>query len=583
MEKKNPDEIKELCERLGLEKIRNADGLTKFINSYSGINRIFSTFNSSDLEIIEELTCNNGVTYTELNRRLKLSIEEIVDFSSKLDYYGIGYTLKNRKHLNNKLDKIALYPSIEELLKPIKNDSLTIEGLKFSKQSGFNKNLREFISFLNENGNIMTLDFINKHFPGDKIESLLMTAVSEKIIHIHHKLSSPFETIVSSVEFIEKAPVISNIAKKADNGYNILNNLFYTYDIISSHGLFYTQQEKFRKVDKRRIIDNIIPLFDSGGRILDEDNSLFIMLKIFDILKVMKEHRGSIHIEIDPEKLLNFDPFQMYRYIFLKSSDYGNNEKFNTTVIIPTISDLKLLKSVFSLSKSLSREDLINLIFHQKIKQDFSIFKSFEHNFYRIKESSIALADASIIFGLSKISNNMIELTEIGRKLMFSLPEKKSSKCIYINPNMTLLIPQNEIPPSDLFTLLNYIKVVKHDILIEAQITKQSILNAYKRKMGPAVFMTMLLNNSKNDIPQNFSFLIDEWIHQLNEVSIGYVTLLRSSSSAFLDNLMHHKKKVIIARINENFAVIDRNRIDEITSLADDDSTQISIDDELKF
>ncbi len=127
------------------------------------------------------------------------------------------------------------------------------------------------------------------------------------------------------------------------------------------------------------------------------------------------------------------------------------------------------------------------------------------------------------------------------------------------------MVPADEIPPVDLFHMLSHTETIKNDVMTLVKITKNSIIAAFKRGMTNDAFLDTLQRLSKNNVPQNLSFLISEWTNQTLQIQISDKVLLKANKEIFIEELLHSEfKKAIVEKITPHYAIIKKQYIEDI-------------------
>ena len=131
------------------------------------------------------------------------------------------------------------------------------------------------------------------------------------------------------------------------------------------------------------------------------------------------------------------------------------------------------------------------------------------------------------------------------------------------------MIPDKDIDPSSLYLIMAYTEMIRQDVVIEAAITKSSIINASKRGMNFEKFISTLKKYAKNEIPQNLEFLLEDWTKQTISINISRPVLLYSSHPNYIDELMYGTaSKAVKERISENHVILHRENIDEVVKFS---------------
>ena len=190
--------------------------------------------------------------------------------------------------------------------------------------------------------------------------------------------------------------------------------------------------------------------------------------------------------------------------------------------------------------------------------------------------------------GIIEFKDGMISLSDIGTEIANNLLKIKSQgepveekKTVYINPDFSIIIPDDDIPSQPLYHLLTHTKIIKKDVILHVIIDKSSIINAHKRGMSIENFMDILERYSINEIPQNLDFIVTEWSSQALTVKISRDILIKASNSSFLDDIiLMGPKNVKIERINAKYAIIQKKYIDEIIKFAKKNDAIIALFEE---
>ncbi len=110
--------------------------------SYRGMSLIISSLTHEERNILN-LVCRekNGVTFSELEKSLKLDTAKIEKHAENLSRKLLVYILKNRQKLSNKLDKIHIVPEIRNTLNPLDVDKIYNYFKEIKKMTHFMTNL----------------------------------------------------------------------------------------------------------------------------------------------------------------------------------------------------------------------------------------------------------------------------------------------------------------------------------------------------------------------------------------------------------------------------------------------------------
>ncbi len=602
IKKIKPEKISDILKHTGI-KGSNEKILTSTILSIIGINSILSNLNDNELEIFKIIySGNDGITFGEIEKKTKFTVPEIEKITETLSEKLLVYRIKNRKLLTNKMDKIygitelsriiniADYPTIKDHMDKIHRNLEKMNNEKVLLQKFQNDRYLKLLKYIISANCLVTLNEVKDLIPANELNRTLNELADNSIINIFYHITSKFiiyiavnEKYASTLaELLDENIALEKIHNKYFSVINILN----TFDVISTYGLFLTKQFNFRKIDRRRISDAMYILKNINGENLSQEFiSQFSLYQLYKLkcLRLVKDIAAislkNIRDEIEtPGRLL-------IRFLkTLDSEDLGNN-KFKPPFKMPSYKFIcTILNSLYKLkeaNKSYLRTTTLTGFFPgsgSNMEKVLQKIKNESENF----NSSLNLL---CLLGIIEIKDNLIKLSDIGLEvaagiLGHKLPKNKEKirKSIYINPDFTIIIPVDELDSTALYNLLAYTEIDKYDFILHAVISKNSIIKAYKRGLPFKKFIDTLKLYSKNEIPQNLDFILTEWSNQTINLEISNVILLKSNNPSFISEMLHNKiKKGFIREIAPNYAVIDKEHIDEVIKIARKNDAVISL------
>jgi hypothetical protein len=359
------------------------------------------------------------------------------------------------------------------------------------------------------------------------------------------------------------------------NNFKAITNILKAYDVISSSGLFLTKQDKFRKIDIKRISEAMLEISLIDGKHISGEVRAHISMKVLNLLRCLKIEKdiGIINIKNISEKI--GDPILMIKSILSKFQENAKYDiEFQGGFIIPNYSGIRNLLSILANVKSVDY-NYLRLIFIISAAANFEKFETDFNSFIvHIEEQFELSINIITVLGLCDAINGKINLSESGKKINALLNNKKYSKesevkeSIYISPDFTLMI-HRDIDPVSLYTIMAFTEIVKEDVVLEAAITKNSIINAKKRGMHIETFISTLQRHAKNDMPQNLEFLLDDWTKQTISINISSPILMHTSHGSFIDEILYSNQlKPLITRISENYAILDKDSIDIVVKFS---------------
>lgn len=590
IKKASPDKLKEIS---GIMEIRGGSE-QKIRDSYMNIlalARLLAMLTRDELSILRFLySDNDGVSFSDIQKALNVNIDTIESATNTLSGYMLAYVLKNRQMLNKKMDKLYCISEIAEIFSIKDSQDITEHLHKIEETLAEKKipeqppkaddRLKAIFKKIIEKGGIIPIPEIIEEFKSQEYEQKASEAFRSGMLVSFNLAGDNIRTYLSLDPSL--APWAATLNKKGnipathniDNGYNLAVNLLLAYDVISSSGLFLTKQNKFRKIDLKKISDAMLPLkFINGDTVQGEDAAMMI-LQLLNIMNCLKLDRDIGVISLKPVADVIDDPVLLLRHIATKMTDQKKRDDvFSGGINIPDHHDLKTAVSIIGRVKSAELNYMKSAFMTARLavlmKKNGTLIpeqvKADGENF------SVCL-DFLTLCGITAVVEGNIVLTEPGRRLHSALFGKKyaakeiePSKCIYISPDFTLMIPDREIDPSALYLIMAYTETLKQDVVIEAAITKSSIINASKRGMNFDRFIATLRKYAKNEIPQNLEYLLVEWAKQTISINISRPVLLYSSHPSYIDELLYSStSRAVKSRISENYVILDRDHIDDV-------------------
>ncbi len=601
-----PEKQKNLAHILNLKTATEAkirEGMLNFFTLHS----IISSFNREEINVFKVLySGNDGISFGEIQKILGYEIDVIEKSVLNISGFMLAYVIKNRQMLSKKMDRIHCIKEIADIFHIAESSEIT-EYLNKAAEIMINKNDTAPDEVLKDEKSLSIIKTIVEKgciIRSEELIELHATKEHEKRIN---EMIEKGHLIIFNI--INDRPLVyvglndralvqaaasykkKNLSPSVNvcNNFKAASNILKAYDIISSSGLFLTKQSKFRKIDLKKISETMLEIHLADGTPLADEERAYISMQMLNLLKCLRLDRdiGIISIKNIAEKIE--DPVLIIKNVILRIQDGINpGEEFKGELELPAYAGLKTVMSILGGVRSIDYDYLKLIFITSCIASHFKKLESDAGNFF---DESGELFERSLDFlticGLCMTVNGKIVLSEGGKKIIALLQNKKHhreveiKKCIYISPDFTLMIPHRDIDPVSLYTIMAFTEILKEDVVIEAAITKISIINAKKRGMNIEKFILTLKNYAKNDIPQNLEFLLDDWTKQTISINISRPILLHASHGSFIDEILYSSSsKTIMTRISENYAILDKDSIDTVVKFSKKFDALISIFEE---
>jgi hypothetical protein len=578
------DDLAVLRTLLDIPSSAGKNALAKALLTFGGIDRVFSRLSSNEVKAVHLLSRSaTGLTFGDLSRELELETDDIEKISKSLHSKALVYILKNRKHLNNRLDKVYLQPIIADILSFSKDDefikSLTElnESLadKHAKAPDLSKKTAILVSMLVEAGGVTTFAALSESNGADA-ETVLSEALQKGLVQLHHAPAAPFATMISltpkgfaGAQAKKESPQKSSI----NNRYYLLNNVLTAYDIVTSRGLYLTQQHEFRKTDFKRVSDALIPLYDQRGMTIDPDESARFALHILYRMGTLSLKKEAVQIDLNPIEKYISDPEKFSAYALRSTvKKHPDDTLFSSPFPMPSAEEIEALIDFIEENPGTEFTRLRMSFIIGKMMKNPSLLRMASDNKMLPGEKFTAALRYAFLYGMVRLDNGIYSVRE---KSEDGEAKKPAS---YINPDYTIMVPAEEISGEMLYKVLSCTEIKQNDVVMQCRITRDSILSAHKRRMNPDKMITEFEPYLKNGIPQNMHFMIREWISQSLEVSIREALILKTNHPSFIDDLLAgNLKSTVIERISPHHALVKRDSIDEIVRAATKQSAIISL------
>ncbi len=589
---------------------RKDETLVSSLLNHVGIHSVFSRLTTPELQIMAlVLRENNGITYGEIEKQLRLNSSMVEELANRLSMKLLVFVLKNRQRLHNKLDKIYLHDEIRALLNPMEPDTLrrqmemTLQRLSapvmkpndsLKRIMGRSPSIK-FVESLFSFGGIASYDEVREALPAENTGAFINDLMGKGIISLYHTLSPSFQTyILLNPDTMPAMTEVHHGIRSSDhinNHHHFLLNMMFTFDSVSSFGLFLTKQNEFRKIDKKRIEDSLLRVYGIDGNPVDPGKMMRLCLHAYAQLRCTSLKRDAVVISMKPlEKELD-NPIKLLARVVRQGSAHESDDNwFGPPMYIPPAESMYgIIETLARLNQGLySRLMLINTA-SALLSMGYTMETVKDVRDTALKRFKSAM-QLLCIYGAVEISGRTCRLTDIGQELLAKISknrrvttEKQETviKKIYINPDFSVVIPKHEVPSDAIYHLLTHSEVVKDDVVLHVRISRNSVVRAGKRGMNQENFINTLQRHAKSEIPQNLSFLLREWANQTIRVRITEATLLYSSHPELIDEIEYdEQKKQILERLTPHYAIIDRSQLDVILKKAQKKDAIITLFDD---
>lgn len=604
MQRLEKDQKKELA-RVLLCRTTQEKTLSSNMQNPTGMHRILKSLEPDELKLFKAVYEDDEEVknFNTLEKKIHLSVSLIDRYSTSLSRKALIYVIKNRQLLTNKMDKIYLIKEIAdqlnftgtadilehlaELHRVLQEKNRGETGKKTPKTDAKGEAL---ILEIAEAGGILSLERILEN---EKHHAVFEKLLSDGLIRLVHVISHPDISIIllnpSAVPLLDTI----SLKRKTDttlavnNHYRMVLNLLLSYDIISTFGLFLTKQNQIRKIDLKRISDALVKTHGINGEESDREKTALLVLYWFNALESVKIVRDAASITLRPlQKELENPAAMVIKLLHALDKQDKVVEVFRPEKKLPPY---RSLTGILKIMAALSESDMQYLRWTIHTGRLAASGKKHFYSHLKERETIFNEIDAELnllcLMGLISLEHGKVHITDIGEEVAHrlfksSLPreEKMYTPSIYINPDFTLILAENELPSIDLYHIMAHTEIENDDVIIHTTITRESIIRAHKRGLSLENFLNTLDAHARNKIPQNLVFLLSEWAKQTINVTMKRAILLETDHPSFLDEITYGQKDdSLIKRISPNHAIIAKDFIETVVKKARKKDAAISL------
>ncbi|MCL2025342.1 MAG: helicase-associated domain-containing protein [Leptospirales bacterium] len=590
-----------LANSLGCKQASEKE-LTRAIMSATGMDSILRSLTQPERELLLAVyTDGDGMNLGHFAKQLNANIAEIEKMTTSLVQNLLVHTVMDRQRLTNRLDKVY---AIEELLPYIgaETENITdkIQKLyacmeeKKSDESLVKKidsSSEKIVANLAENGGIIFLDDMASIMEHKELNATIERAVENNLISLHYSLIPDFNSyIVINEKLLPLVCDRDNYGKDSNvsSGYRFIINMLHAYDSISSYGLFLTKQMVFRKIDYNRIVNSMIPINDRNGEAVDSQKMCAMVLFFLASLKCLNLNKDSVRANISHIKESLETPYMLISGMLSGIDSAKNIDIFAPPDMPPPYKIINPAIRILHSAGPTSYKYLKTLLLTVIVDAERKKLSETVTNISEKKKEIDAALDLLCILGVVNIQDGNYFLSDAGYdtaahlfKLKAPDSEIADEKRIYINPDFSLILPVQEMSSLCAYRIMAWSEIIKDDIILNAQISRSSIVTAQKRGLSSESFMKTLKEHSKNAIPQNMEFQLNEWSRQTLKITVNESLLLKSNHNNFFDEILYTKNlSDAIEIINSSYAIVNRKYLDEIIKLAAKHNAVISLFEE---
>ncbi|MDH4200159.1 MAG: helicase [Spirochaetia bacterium] len=573
------------------------------------------------------------LTLGEISRKIKLLPINVEKELAVLKHLMLVYQRKNRERITSNLDKYYPFEEIREIVKVDTNEnghklifsiekemtSISREDLdsRYLKILGKSSHLPE-ISIADEtferlvedisDGELFLLDeaFINggvieinaariimqeRKLPQEKtLRRLDALYILKDIYYIDDRFVRAMVIPIEFFEYLKRSPVFPKASGIKELQHRIISNEFdFILNIkklllfISNKGLTLAQSEKIKQADIKKSEESLLEM---DLRLFPEKSQVHLIEIILPFLKLFNlvDIRGEDIILLESyEEFLQKEPLGILKELMAATTEASEKRMVGNEVFLPL--DVPFFKKeilqkcldfiqtengvcVKVLIASLIREWVV-------LTPEFRI-RNFKNMYLENRSAIISALFYLNIFGLMEVEypKRFIKLSTLGRHFFYAedLSSEDLPGAIIVNPDATIVAMPDQLSIYGLHLLKSFTVMKDYDKVYNFQITKESLQEGLLLGNNINDFIEFLGYVSKNRVPQNVLFLINDWSEVLPIVNIEEgVVLLETGTPKLMESLLGQikGKKIVKKELSDTALIIFKNKVQEVMEVAE--------------
>lgn len=575
------------------------------------------------------------LTLGEISRKISLPPVNAEMELGVLKRYYLVYQRKNRERLTNSMDKYYYYPENgdyvrldtneksqkfkQSLIKSLQSmdtlpeiwagalsaaghqgnltdQSLTPEIIT-SVIDGLNEVERDLVLECFMYGGVLEInrarDFISSR--KGKWEEIVRSMHAAGILIDDYYIDEKFiRCLIMPVELFEHLqeypilPIQKKGTKKRQEKIAV-NNLDFYLNIkkmiayISRKGLNLAKSGKIKQVD----------LKEAENRLLRPDIGLFIeksqiyqielILPVMRLLDIVRIKRDDVVLRNDYEAILEMDPFELMDLITKEMSDARNRRVRYEDVFEPLYVPF-FQKAIFDeCVQYISKKNrmmyfvIIATMVREKLILDKNFrMKNFQQDLTELRKEITSALFYLQLLGLITVEypDRWVEISNLGLYYLKGkdLEQADEPGGVIINPDLSLIAIPERLSLKGLNTLKSFAEVKSFDNVYTFQISRESFQEGILLKNKPEVFLDFLRSTSKNELPQNLLFSVEDWSSSFPLVTItDECVVVQTQDPSHMELLLGQLsgKNIIIDQISSTTILIDQDKIYETIAFAE--------------
>lgn len=403
--------------------------------------------------------------------------------------------------------------------------------------------------------------------------------VDERFVRLLITPAEVFEYLTEEPIILKQRKGIKRSQEKViGNDLDFFINIKKQIVYITRKGLNLAKSGKIKQTDLRetenRLLRPDIALFLEKSQIYQIE----LLLPVMRLLDIVRTKKDDVVLRNDFDTVLQSDPMKLLKQVMVevrKSRERVTRyeEVFESVYVpffLPGVFD-ETVKLITTMERCLYTTVLSIMIReHVVLDREFRI-QTFPDrlNDYR-KELTSALFFLQL-FGLIRVHypDRWIELSGLGAHFFRGAPLRHDDERggIIINPDLSIIAIPEKLSLHGLYLLKAFCEVKSFENVYNFQLTRESFQEGLLLKAKKDDLLDFLRKTSRNDLPQNLLFSVDEWTNNFPLVTItDECVVLQTEDPNHMDLLLGQigARKIVLQQISPTTILIDPDKIYEV-------------------
>jgi len=581
------------------------------------------------------VTSKTILTLGEISRKIRLLPINVEKELSVLKHLMLVYQRKNRERITSNLDKYYPFETIQDVVKIDYNengdrlrysinkdiDSSEFENIDTAylklveakdkkdllKKCSTNQTFSTLCESLSDgelylldeafsNGGIIEINAARVIMDEKKmiIDKTLLKLHNFNILKDIYYIDERFvRVLVIPVELFDylkinpvfpKASGIKELQQRTvTNEFDFVLNVKKLLLFISNRGLTLAQSEKIKQADIKKseeaIIEMDLRLFIEKSQV----HLIEIILPIMKLFNLVNLRGEDVILQEHYEEFLKREPLELIKEFIKITSEAAEKRMVGNDVFLPM--DIPFFKKEI-LEKCIKiitdNNGIYAKVIVAELIREWVVFapgfqvKNFKNLYIENRTAIVSALFYVHSFGLMEVEypKRFIKLSQLGEHYFFGKELNSEDKpgAIIINPDATIIAMPDKLSIYGLHLLKSFAVLKDYDKVYNFQITKESLQEGLMLGNSVDTFIEFLDRISKNRVPQNLKFLMNEWSEDLPIVTIEEGVILLETTNEKMMELLTGQikgKKIIKKELSPTAILINKNKINDIMEIAE--------------